>query len=105
MAQFVNPRSAEKPPRFLATFNGECSNRGYGYLGGDPVTQSYYHVKWFNKPCFAPGGLADNICGLDFCKVSVEIWLTSNMRQKQLFWQVLAAAAQHVVTAISEATQ
>ncbi|WIA23802.1 hypothetical protein OEZ85_013478 [Tetradesmus obliquus] len=54
MAQFVNPRSAEEPPRFLSNFGGECSTRGYGYLGGDPVAQSYYHVKWFNRPCFAP---------------------------------------------------
>jgi hypothetical protein len=56
MSQFVNPRSDESPPRFLASFGGECSTRGYGYLGGDPSTQSIYHVKWFNKPCFAPGG-------------------------------------------------
>jgi hypothetical protein len=55
-SQFVNPRSDESPPRFLASFDGKCSTRGYGYLGGDPNTQSIYHVKWFNKPCFAPGG-------------------------------------------------
>jgi hypothetical protein len=54
MSQFINPRSAEQPPRFLSSFGGVCSNRGYGYHGGDPVTQSYYHVKWFDKPCFAP---------------------------------------------------
>lgn len=52
-SQFVNPLSATNPGLFLAKFSGVCSTRGYGYLGGDPQTQSIYHVKYFTDPCFA----------------------------------------------------
>lgn len=57
---YVNPLSASTPA-FLASFQAKCGDRGLGFLGGDPNLLSVYHVKYFQKVCFAPGGVIDRM--------------------------------------------
>ncbi|KAF8060348.1 hypothetical protein HT031_004884 [Scenedesmus sp. PABB004] len=72
-SQYVNPLS-ETTQMFLSSFQGECSQRGFGFLGGDPqqarprwrgagggagmggrgAGASKFHIKYTMKACFAP---------------------------------------------------
>jgi hypothetical protein len=60
MSQYVNPLS-ETTAAFLSSFNAKCSDRGFGFLGGDPNELSVYHMKMVTKTCFAPGELSVHV--------------------------------------------
>eukprot|EP00775_Hariotina_reticulata_P003126 gene3126-3404_t len=52
--QYTSPLSPFDPGTYLGGFDAFCSQRGTGYLGGDPNTSSKYHLLHLEKVCFAP---------------------------------------------------